>query len=187
MFELQRLLPIIATAKWIVTDLSSSTELITNDLGYIPLGNPRNNEPGMAVPLGKKFILLIVPQIFRWIAYYSKGDWNPYIEYEKLAYGVSNPFNKMIGTYSQRFIFGSNERIILENFTGSVGIVPTKEPYELGFPIQYGLNHEMTWYKMINLFSNSKPDEYTQAYLDLRTNPKGGNMILLPLTYDPIY
>jgi len=187
MFELQRLLSIIATSKWIVADPSSSNELITNDLGYIPFGNPRNYEAGMAIPMGKKIILMIVPQLFRRIAYYSQGEWKPHIEYVKLDIGDSNSFNHMMGIYSQRFIFGSNEKIILENLRGSKEIVSPMEPAELGFPVEYGMNHEMTWYKMIKFFSNSKPEEYTQAYLDLRTIPKGGHMIILPLIFSPIY
>ncbi len=187
MFELQRLLPIIATAKWIVTDPNSSTELITNDLGFIPFRNPRNNEKGMAIPISKKHLLMIVPQIFRWIAYFSRGEWKPYIEYTKLDIGDSNSFNHMMGIYSQRFIFGSNEQLVLDNLKEVTNTAPPFEPYELGFPVHFGRDHEMTWYRMINFFTYAKPEESSQAYFDLRTIPKGGNMILLPLIYDSFY
>lgn len=187
MFELQRLLPIIATAKWIVFEMNGFPELITNDLGYIPFRSRKSCETGMAIPIGKKNILMIVPQIFRWIAFYSKGEWKPIIENTFLDIGDSSSFNQMMGIYSQRFIFGSNEKLILDNLGKSNEIAIPMEPAELGFPVQYGMNHEMTWYKMINFFSNSKPDECTQAYLDLRTIPKSGNMIISPLLYDAIY
>jgi len=187
MFELQRLLPIIVTAKWVVLETSGLPELITNDLGYIPFGNPRKKEIGMAIPIGTKNILMITPQIYSWIAHYFNGEWKPNIEYGYLDIGDPTSFNQMMGHYSQRFIFGSNKKLIYGNLQGPNNIERPLEPFELGFPGQYGINHEMTWYKLVDIFSKKNIQNFSHVLLDLRKIPKSSNMIILPLVYGSIY
>lgn len=187
MFEFQRLLTIVATAKWVVIETEGITDLITNDLGYAPYGNPIRMERGMAIPIGKKNVLFIVPQIYRWIAYYSKDEWKPYIEYAYLTIGDTNSFNRMLGKYSQRFIFGSCEKLIMDNLAKSYEKIKPLEPAELGFPGQFGINHEMTWYRMVDIFTRKNFKNYTHFFMDLRLKPESDNMIISPLLYESIY
>ena len=112
-FEFQRLLTIVAAAKWSVFKTSGNPPLISNDLGYVPSINTDNDERGISIPFGNKnMILNIVPKIKRVIVKAVKGNWIPIIEYIPHKIINTTSFNLTVGNYAQNFIFGEDNMLV---------------------------------------------------------------------------
>jgi tetratricopeptide (TPR) repeat protein len=158
--ELQRLLSPILTSKWIVLSIHGQENLITNDLGYAPFWNRLIGDSGMAIPLGLRHILIIVPQLSRTITRSVNGKWIPIIEYQDEPTDSHNKLNETLARNAQRFICGSNEDTIrgyfrlMQTFTYF-----SPDPPQLGFIAGKDARaQEFTWHRFISSLGKT-PDE----------------------------
>lgn len=186
--ELQRLLPIIAVSKWVVTRMKKENPLITNDLGYTISQNFESQEKGISIPFASKNIVLhITPKIERKLILSVKNEWIPIIEYPNFdgPYLSTESFNNHIDYYAQQYIIGENVDLIKRYLTRRNHLRLPLDPNQIGFPIQFGRQHELTWFNIIDFIKNVSPKEFPYAKLDLRSVPSGGSIIRSPVVIDP--
>lgn len=149
LFEIQRLLGPVAVARWIVLSIHGKEELITNDLGYAPFRNSLTEEAGLAIPLGKSRILLVIPLIERQLVRAEQDKWVPIIEYIDSPDNDHLGLNQAINRFAQRFIFGPDEESIKRYFDRSYKSHYSLEPQQLGFITgPEALAHEFTWHRL---------------------------------------
>jgi hypothetical protein len=112
LLEHKRLLAPILAAHWIVLKTSGKIPLITNDIGYAPFTNPIANDYGWAIPIGKKHIIVIIPDNDRIIAIKKNDVWFPVIDYEELPIGNHIGLNEILALYARRFILGADSTVV---------------------------------------------------------------------------
>jgi tetratricopeptide (TPR) repeat protein len=154
-FELQRLLGPISVAKWIVAEIEGDELLITNDLGYCRFFNPFFEESGMAIPLGQKHVLMIIPRDEGDILNYVDERWAPIIYYTKLPLDNHLDLIQTLVSTAQRFIFCPSESIV-KKYVSSGNYDPTLiEPSEIGFITgRNAVAHEFTWHRLASSVEN---------------------------------
>src|SRR5205807_1990573 len=76
LFELQRLLGPVLAARWIVMATTGGSALITNDVGFAFFRDP-SGEHGLAVPLGHRHVLGLIPVRGRAVVEAQNGVWRP--------------------------------------------------------------------------------------------------------------
>ena len=151
LIDLQRLLGSVVAAKWTVLITDGQEELITNDLGYAAFAHPATGSRGMAIPLDRRFVLLITPLMEDKPILYAKDDkWVPIVEYGSVPSGAQDGLNVALASIALRFIFGSNKSIVNKYFQG-VSPVPTSLEAELlGFPEKLrSPAFEFTWHRLV--------------------------------------
>ncbi len=152
LMELQRLLACVLAARWIVLTAYGGEDLITNDLGYSPFIHPENGGArGMAIPLGNKSILAIVPEMMdRPIARAIDDEWIPIIEHRDLLPANHQALNRAMAQNALRFVFGSDVSLIQQQIQGLTPALSSPEPRELGFPEELlRPTFEFTWHRLV--------------------------------------
>lgn len=163
LLEIQRLLGPVVAAKWIVMTARGGGSLITNDVGFAAFASPRR-EVGLAVPLGHKHVLGIIPRRRGSVVVARDGKWWPLIEYVKLRPDNHRQLNVTLAKGARRFIFGADEPTVAD-YLSCVDDAPARvpEPYELGFI--YGplaMVHEFTWHRLVGVLA--KPPDHGDAW-----------------------
>ena len=171
LFEWQRLLASIIGARWLLIETSGQFTQVTNDLGYTPFVNPRLKEYGIAIPVGKQHILLIIACKKRVIATVNNGSWVPVIERGVLDDPEHAKFLDSIALCAQRYVLGPNELQMRKylNPQATPPLIP--EPDMLGFMSGPMARHyEMLYFHCVTQFAipPSNPDAY--VYVDFEKN-----------------
>lgn len=150
--ELQRLLAPILAAEWILMRTEGNEKLIINDNGYIPYFDAQLNQAGYALPVTPNYILGIIPNLQRPIAYNEKDCWFPIIRNVNLDPNNHLSFNKSSTDFARRFIFGSSEDL-LSRYSRDRKLTPQNmpEPAQVGFISGVtAVEHEFTWHKFVS-------------------------------------
>ena len=158
--ELQRLLGSIAAAKWIVLSIHGFADpLITNDLGYTPFIHKLSPDKGIAIPLDKFHILLIIPQTHKVILRADGEHWIPLIEYEQISAENAKEFNAAIANCAREFVISSNDKLVQKLLYYSHSVSATAESHNPGFLTgSWAMAHEFTWHRLIGVIEK-KPSE----------------------------
>ncbi len=69
----------------------------------------------------------------------------PIIEYsEEFGFiGNSTTFNHAISSYAQQYVIGEDKSLVDKFLVEKKDNNPLLDPYQIGFPIQFGRNHEI--------------------------------------------
>jgi hypothetical protein len=154
--EFQRLLAPILTAKWKVLSAHSKGSIIINDIGFTPFVSIRTAEYGIAIPLGLRQVLVLIPFRNRVIAKLSEGSWIPVIQYGNLDADNHFALNKVLAESARRFIFGPNEQIIQQFIKVKREMNRVPEPEELGLiSDRLAIVHEFTWHRLVAMLEKS--------------------------------
>ena len=157
--ELQRLLAPIAAAKWIVLSVQGSEDLITNDLGFAGFTDSETGETGLAIPLGRRNALGLIPRRRRGVLRLDGGHWVPFIEYRTLERGKQSEINRVGAEWAQRFIFGRDEQTVARYLSTGDGPTDVPGPIEFGFvsgPL--AMVHEFAWHRLISYIQKDPND-----------------------------
>lgn len=112
--EVNRLLPLIFTAKWIVLNIKGDTPMITNDIGFCFFRGQLNSDIGISIPIGLTSILAVVPSYKRKILKYKKKQWYPIVEYHDLFPDNHMALRSLLAERTNRFIYGPENKIVSE-------------------------------------------------------------------------
>jgi len=130
--ELQRLLAPTMAAKWIVMKVIGDQNLIINDNGYIPYWDSPFNQSGYALPLTQNYILGILPNLQKPIAYMENNTWYPVILYADLESNDQLGFNKISIEYAKNFIYGDTKALLeIYSRPKNQEVISLPEPIEL--------------------------------------------------------
>ncbi|HLZ21991.1 MAG TPA: DUF4238 domain-containing protein [Ktedonobacterales bacterium] len=156
LFELQRLVGPVLAARWLLMTAIGSDSLITNDGGYAPFMTPQG-ELGMAVPLGHRYVLGLVPRRAGAIVSARQGEWRPVIERGQLTPGNHLTLNTALAQRARRFVFGADEATVVASLRRvDRSCPPALEPQMLGFlsgPL--AAVHEFTWHRLVSGLAKS--------------------------------
>jgi tetratricopeptide (TPR) repeat protein len=161
LIEIQRLLVCIVAAKWIVLTAHGKEKLITNDLGYAPFINAVVGHRGLAIPLGQKSVLAIVPSMEENVILYEKdGQWVPKIEYLDIPPGNQGGLNEALAHNALRFVFGPDFKTVQKYHHGVPQLTSVPNPIELGFPEDLiSPAYEFTWHRLVGIIKKKPFDE----------------------------
>ena len=187
MLELQRLLGPVLAAKWMVLTTQGSERLIINDLGFAGFRDGETGETGLAVPVGPRRVLVLIPRQRRAVLARRDGKWAPIIEYRTLSAGNHMELNHVSAAWARRFIFGPDGATVttyLKPPDEDRGPVP--EPYEFGFISgNLAMAHEFSWHRLVSYLEKPLDDEacLTSPVLDWKAVAAGWKpMAIIPLT-----
>jgi hypothetical protein len=144
LMEIQRFLAVVMVCRWTVAH--SSVPLIANDIGWTS-AEERGDEPGVAVPLDPRHVLVVAPTQGRRVLDWDGRRWLAVIEREELAAGAAIEWNRMTALRAQRLVLGADESDV-EPYDGDL----TAERREYGDPFptfggRLRIMHEFEWYR----------------------------------------
>jgi tetratricopeptide (TPR) repeat protein len=158
--ELQRLLFPVTAAKWIVIHAPGNEQLMTNDLGYCPFLHPKSLDYGLAIPLGKNFVLAISPRKRGQILKKLGEKWRPIIQYTTNRCDNNHDLNRSIVSMAQRFIFSPNDELVDKYLKESNNLSRPIEPEMMGFVDGYHSRaYEFTWHRLAIFLENETTSE----------------------------
>jgi hypothetical protein len=131
-FELNNLRFSVLSSRWLLRSTSGKEPLITNDRGYVPFAIPERKESGIAIPIDKTHVLLIIPGGNHVIAVGKAGVWRPTIARDELPDDQFDTFLESVAVHSSRFLVGADDVSVRKNIH-SFDAAPSIEPIELGF------------------------------------------------------
>jgi len=159
LLELQRLLTSVISAKWILVSVKGAGNLITSDIGYTPFFHPSTGDLGLAIPLGRQFILSLSLQKERTIIQAIGNKWIPIIEYAEIMEKDQNDFNYAIVANAHRFIF-SSDKLTIDKLLSS-----KREDHERFEPLESNLfiglsdrAYEFTWHRLVGSLKRNPDD-----------------------------
>jgi hypothetical protein len=170
MFEQQRLRTPVFCARWLLLETTGRYPQITNDMGYTPFWNIRNGDCGIAIPVGKRHILNVMPQMQRVIAIGENGRWWPTIERGVIDDEDHLRFLQAMVGYGQRFVVGPDARA-LNCYLTEERIPPRPlEPRDFGFLSgRAAASVEMAFLHIFPNLSAPPPADRAIMKLDMRT------------------
>jgi hypothetical protein len=166
--EQQRLRMAIVGARWVVCETSGRFTQITNDLGYIPLLEDQTRRVGIAIPIGPRHILNIIPVVKRFVAVARDRKWWPIIEARTITDSSHKHFLRLAAQHAQRFVIGPDEQTMCQYRIKDQAPLRTLEPAELGF-LHGALARkwEMGYFSILQRLSGAVPEDGTILNLDL--------------------
>jgi Protein of unknown function (DUF4238) len=176
LMELQRLFASVIGARWLLLEASGNNAQITNDLGYTPFMNPQNGESGIAIPVSRKHILLLIACRKRVIAHAVDGTWVPNIERNTLEDEAHAMFLYSIASCAQRYVIGADETAMRKYLKAEATPPPIPEPSMLGFlNSEMAREYEMIYFNCLTRFSSAPTGSDTQVFVDYDKNMRGAN------------
>lgn len=171
LFELQRLFASVIGSRWRLLETSGRLAQITNDLGYSPYVDPVHREAGIAIPLGKRHILIVAPKPKRIVFAAMDGLWHPQIEREVITDTDHDSFRDAIAATSQRFVIGPDEATVARYARVRAGPSQVPEPGMLGF---FGgalaRRHELILFNLLGLVNKPPEGAVRYALVDYEKN-----------------
>lgn len=152
LFEFQRLLAPILVGDWRVLEAVGYGQVLLSDVGFLPFFDSHTRLKGVAVSIGPRHVLIIVPNRRRPVAFYDGNKWLPIIQYHKMEPGNLHSYNEAVANFAQKTIIGSTEENLRlytarpKNYTP-----PNIEDARLDF-ISGALTipHEFTWHRIVS-------------------------------------
>jgi uncharacterized protein DUF4238 len=160
LFELQRLLAPVMTARWLVAHTDGTSPLISNDLGYAIYRDPEFEMSGMAVPLNQHAVLCLVPLRSRRILEARGFSWAALIEHRPLDPGNHRGLNDAIALAAQRFMYGATQKAVEPHLQPlSEDRKHPPEPGQLGFAVgPLAVVHEFAWHRLVSSVARAPGD-----------------------------
>jgi hypothetical protein len=171
LFEFQRLLAPVMSARWVVMHTSSDHPVITNELGFT-FSASQNGSKAVVIPIGPDAILAIVPT---WphgrviMRDRGTGQWRALIEHVMLKPDEQRNFNRALANIAQGFLVGPTAASVKLHQQALDEDLPLNPEY-LGslWPCYRVLSeHQLEWYNMVSAISK-KSSELTQPDLERR-------------------
>jgi tetratricopeptide (TPR) repeat protein len=163
--ELQRLLAPILAANWIILTLQGDGQIITNDVGWTPYINRINGQKGMAIPLDRKHVLVLIPQMKRSILRVVGGKWVPIIEFDNLDPGAHLSLNDALSNAAQRFLIGPDDSSVMRHLRQSDQAPLLPEPHQLGFlSVDEARAHDFTWHRLVSAVSKGSTGKRSTSF-----------------------
>ncbi|SRR6266536_1275469 len=110
--ELQRLLPLVCCARWVVLHKDSGQPFILNDLGLTRTVDAITGDLGWAVPIGRDSVLGIFPKQMRAVARYHAGEWWAITEYRRLDGIQAQGFNDAMARVATSYVIGPDRQVV---------------------------------------------------------------------------
>jgi hypothetical protein len=172
LFEYQRLIAPVFTAKWLFLEIEGTEPLITNDVGWAPFANPLNGDVGMAIPIDLSHILLIIPTLERIVAESKGGVWLPLIEYGRLPRDNHIQLNHILAKTCRNLIIGPDEKVISRYVIAQHNSIVPPEPGNIGFVSgRQAMIHEHDWLKLLSLLQNPPSTDGIAVFNNLLRTP----------------
>jgi len=166
--ELQRLLAPVLAAHWIVAEVQGSGTLVTNDVGFVGFKASTVGAIGVAIPIGLRHVLQLVPSPVRAVSTLRDGIWMPNIQYLGLSDGNHLELNKLMAGEARRFVFGRDVATVEALLDAAdVSRAPVPEPAMLGFAsgLRARLN-EFAWHWLVSILSKPATDRSAWSEID---------------------
>jgi hypothetical protein len=172
LMERQRLLMPIAGAQWRLLETGERHTQITNDMAYAISFDQRTREFGIAIPVGHRHILHIIPTARRVIAYAKEAKWWPTVERFELDDNQHDGLLRSIADQARRFIIGPDEKSVRRYAIKEPRPARSLEPDELGFiDAAQRRKWEMGYFSLLSKLSASPPPDGSMMRLDLGRDP----------------
>jgi hypothetical protein len=162
LMELNRLLPLVVGARWVVLHQVGAEPFIINDLGLMPTIDLGRDASGFAIPISKSSVLGIFPQQHRTVATYRDGGWRAVIEHRFLDANEVEGFNREMTRCATEWIAGANQSVIDKNIAHFSDAPPDPRLIMESWPFdhQTRVAHVRDWHRLISATAaNAPPDQ----------------------------